>query len=355
MSRLESGWSTHRLTDQERDSLRDFAATAGSDPYDDLGAFTIEAAGAWEALTDETRRQVGSLADGSSERPELYITNLPEVADLPPTPSVTHSWARLTQRSASEAIMLTFVTGLGHPISYLDQRDGSVFHDIYPTRSNAAEISSQSSSVDLGHHTEMFFHPEPPDFLMLHCLRSAPDRHAYTSVSGLSDIEAMLSDEDRGLLREPLFAVDVARLHGRYTNDGHPYTEADPRPCIPVIASTTSGRRLRFEPALMTPTTAAAARAIQCAEHAVDKVAVRDVLRERGMLVVDNRRAAHSRSSFKAQFDGSDRWLRRMMIGSPATTRNGAIQRHDLELVRAWRTAGAIVGKVPYGNSESEE
>jgi hypothetical protein len=56
--------------------------------------------------------------------------------------------------------MMTFTIGLGFPVSYLDQRDGSVFHDIYPTRKNAAEVSGQSSAVDRGLHTEMLFHPE---------------------------------------------------------------------------------------------------------------------------------------------------------------------------------------------------
>lgn len=348
MSHSADGWATHALTDQERDSLRDFATTVGSDPYHDLGASIDEATNAWSAFTEETRHRVASLADGTSHRPELHITNLPTIKDLPPTPSATHSWARLTRACTGEAIMLAFMTGLGHPISYLDQRDGSIFHDIYPTRTNAAQVSSQSSSVDLGHHTEMFFHPKPPDFLMLHCLRSMPERHAYTSVSAVCDIEAALSSGDRDLLGEPLFAVDLARLHGRYTNDGSAYTTADPRPRIPIVSSTAVGRRFRFEPALMTPTTAPAGHAMRRADHAADRVAVHDVLREGGVLIVDNRRAAHSRSRFSAHFDGADRWLRRVMIGTATAAASAPIQRHDLELAHAWRATGAIVEPISY-------
>ncbi|MGY0235167.1 TauD/TfdA family dioxygenase [Longispora urticae] len=318
------------------------------DPYDDLEGFSREAAHAWAALDDHTRHLVTSLADGSSERPELYVSNLPEVRNLPPTPSVTRSWARIPHDQVSEAAMLTFAVGLGHPMSYLDQRDGSVFHDIYPTSGNAAEVSSQSSIVSLGHHTEMFFHPEPPDFLMLHCLRSLPERRAYTSVSSLGDMEAILDDEDRQVLREPLFALDLARLHGMYVNEGRPIAEDDPRPRVPAISSPAATQRFRFEPGLVTPTTAAAARAMHHAEDAADRVAVRGTIRERGLFIVDNRRAAHSRSPFSARFDGRDRWLKRMMIGTAPAFRSGVIRHHDLDLLRTWRANGAIIEHVAY-------
>jgi hypothetical protein len=355
MEHERAEWSTHFLTDQERDTILRLAATTGSDPYDDLGSFVRESAATWDSLTAETRNRVAELASGTSARPELCIANLPEIQGLPPTPAVTDSWARLTRDRVSESIMITFATGLGFPISYLDQRDGSVFHDVYPTRSNATAISSQSSSIDLGLHTEMFFHPEPPDFLALHCLRSPRERSAYTSVASLTDIEARLSEEDRATLREPLFALDLARLHGRYTNRGRAHTEADARPRIPIITDSTIGPRFRFEPALMTPTTDGAAQATRRAEHTAEAVAAPGVLREQSLLIVDNRRAAHSRSPFVARFDGSDRWLRRMMIGRANAAPAGAIERHDLELVRAWCDAGTIIEPIPYGSSTKEQ
>ncbi|WP_455572022.1 TauD/TfdA family dioxygenase [Actinokineospora sp. 24-640] len=197
--------------------------------------------------------------------------------------------------------MMTVTAGLGFPISYLDQRDGSVFHDVHPTRGNEAEVSSQSSSVDLGLHTEMFFHPEPPDHLVLHCLRSPRGRSARTCVASVADIEEKLSEEDRALLREPLFALDIARLHGSYTIDGRPCADTDPRPRVPIIADSPAATRFRFEPALMTPTTVAAAAAMRRAEQAAESVATPGVLVENSILIIDNRRAAHSRSPFTAE------------------------------------------------------
>lgn len=348
VDRKHSEWGFLALTDRERDVLDRLALAHGADPYEDLGAFMRECAEGWDSLTHRTRARVQELAAGTSARPELWITNLPEVPGLPPTPSVTESWTRLTRGRVGELVMTTFAAGLGFPISYLDQRDGSVFHDVYPTSKNAAEVSSQSSSVGLGLHTEMFFHPEPPDFLVLHCLRSPRDRSAYTSVASLTDIEDELSEEDREILREPLFAFDLARLHGKYTIDGRPYVDTDPRPRLPIITDTQVGRRFRFEPALMTPMTEAAATAMHRAEQAAESVATAGVLAERSLLIVDNRRAAHSRSPFTASFDGADRWLRRMMVGVADPCAGGVIERHDLELVHAWSEKGATVEPVRY-------
>ena len=348
------GWNTHALTDSERDELGRLAVEARSDPYDDLKGFIQECGVVWASLSVETRNRVEDLVRGTSGRPELCITNLPGLESLPPTPAVTDTWARLTRDRVSETAVVALAAGLGAPISYLDQRGGAVFHDVYPTRRNAAAISSQSSAVHLGMHTEMFFHPEPPDFLVLHCLRSPRERSARTSVASLDDIETHLSAQDRAILREPLFALDLARLHGRYTHDGRPYTQADPCPRIPIVDDAPSGQRFRFEPALMTPTTEAAAQAMWQTELAAEAVARSGQLEERSLLIIDNRRAAHSRSTFLARFDGSDRWLRRTMVGRTDETQAGAIERLDLELVHAWRGAGAIVEHIPYGSFTKE-
>lgn len=45
---------------------------------------------------------------------------------------------------------MTLCVGLRHPISYLDQWDGNVFHDVFPTRTKVLEVSSQSSHAPLG-------------------------------------------------------------------------------------------------------------------------------------------------------------------------------------------------------------
>ncbi len=141
------------------------------------------------------------------------------------------------------------------PISYLDQRGGRLLHDIFPTVANATKVSSQSSSVGLGFHSEMFFHPTPPDFLMLHCLRADPDGEAATSIASTKDIIQSLPTKQAQALSREEFALDLARLHGSYQHNGRGIVDTDERPVVAALPAHHSGRPVRFEPELTTATT----------------------------------------------------------------------------------------------------
>ncbi|WP_308706068.1 TauD/TfdA family dioxygenase [Nocardia nova] len=343
----DAGWAALRLTNAERDSLRALASAVTSDPYREFSSFRAAAREGWLCLLSRTRVAVGEFAGGVSARPELYIENLPCPADLPPTP-VHAGEHRPTCDTLGEYVMTVFSCGLGCPISYLDQRDGRIFHDVYPTYENAGAVSSHSSRVGLGFHTEMFFHPAPPDYVMLHCLRSDPRQMAGTWVAAAADIELSLCPRDRMTLRQPRFALDLAHLHGRYRHRGNPIQETDPRPVIPVLADQRS-TGFRFEPALMTPLDAQAEHSMCLAEQAAERCAARGKLREGGLLLIDNRRAAHARTAFPARFDGADRWLRRMMLARSASPASDVVRyRHNLELIDPWRATGAVLQEVSY-------
>lgn len=344
-------WDLVELAAEDRSVLVRHAADLGANPYTDLATFRQGAAEAWKALSAGVRERIGSLASGVSSRPELYLTGLPIPLDLGPTPTEAVGCVQ-TPGFVSEFLTMVVCTGLGAPISYRDQRGGSVFHDIFPTRANATAVSSHSSSASLGFHTEMFFHPQPPDFLLLHCLRADPAGVASTSVAALVDIEAALTGLDRDLLSAPLYAMDLHRLHGSYVCNGRPIAATDPRPMFAMSPSSRESGRFRFEPELTTALTDAALRTMHRADQVAGDVARTGRLTPGGMLLVDNRRAAHSRSEFPARFDGSDRWLRRVMIGTCDESRPVVHGRHDLELATAW---AAVAPRVDIPASSTHE
>lgn len=340
-------WANHRLTDAESDGLRRAAADLRVDPYADPRMFRVAASTAWRILQPVTRARVWALAAGTALRPELRITNLPTECSLPPTP--TANTARPTTSGfLSELIISTFTVGLGTPMSYADQRNGRLYHDVFPTPGNAGALSSQSSQVSLGFHSEMFFHPTPPDFLALHCLRADPDGNASTAVASVYDMIAELDAAHVTQLCAPNYALDLARLHGSYVAEGRAIRETDPRPLIPVIARSSGTVTLRFEPELTTPTHEAAAEALQAAKHAAPRVARIGHLSDGELLLVDNRVTCHARSPFVARFDGSDRWLRRMMISASRPSDAGHVPLPGLDLTRGWLDRGVPLRHVPY-------
>ena len=338
---------THRLAEDEVKSLLQIAENSQSDPQADLLGLRLDAYTGWLSLHQETRSLVQELADGSSLRPELHLTNLPIMDALEATPIAEDS-VRTISGTLSEFIMLVFSIGLGSPISYFDQRNGNIFHDVFPTRRNSLALSSQSSEANLGFHSEMFFHPSPPEFLALHCLRPDVDEEAITGIASLADIEVELNADELHQLRQPAYAVDIAHLHGSYTHQGRAIRESDPRPIIPVIYEAHEMKLFRFEPELMTPIDGPASGAIHHADEIAASVAATGRLTHGSLLLIDNRRAVHSRSPFKARFDGTDRWLRRMMIRAGHVPETGKSDEPESELSQAWAALGAAVSYFPY-------
>jgi L-asparagine oxygenase len=306
LSSAERQWSHLQLSAHDHDHLTQSALCSTLGWEHNSGAPGNRAHETWPGLTKSLRTAIRAVATGTSERPELFITGLPVDINLGSTPTVEVPGLATPSR-LSEFLMFVISAGLGSPISYRDQRAGYVFHDIFPTRANAHAVSSQSSSAVLGYHTEMFFHPEPPDFLMLYCLRADPADQAVTAVASVADVMRGLSTDEQRVLRQQQFALDLARLHGTYQHDGRAIGEQDPRPVFAVVEPRKGGVRFRFEPALTTPLTTRAKHALEHADELAAEVSVVGKLLPGTILIIDNRRSAHSRSRFPAKFDGTDR------------------------------------------------
>jgi hypothetical protein len=101
----------------------------------------------------------------------------------------------------------------------------------------------------------------------------------------------------------------------------------------------------------MTPLTDRANRAFDHLASVVSDLATPVVLTPGSALLIDNRRILHARSTFSAHFDGSDRWLRRMMIASGPRPRSseGTERVIDSDLLVGWshRPTVASLGGAP--------
>jgi alpha-ketoglutarate-dependent taurine dioxygenase len=80
------------------------------------------------------------------------------------------------------------------------------------------------------------------------------------------------------------------------------------------------GRGLRFDPAYSRlPDDPAFREAYRALESALADVRVDVVLSPGDVLVLDNNTVVHGRSAFAARYDGRDRWLKRVLVGTGAT------------------------------------
>jgi L-asparagine oxygenase len=169
-------------------------------------------------------------------------------------------------------------------------------------------------------HTELVFSrrnptcpldAESPDFILLWCLRGDPGGTAETLVLTVDDLCAELHPSSLDVLSQARFEL---RAPYSFTRD-----EPGDRPWVgPVPLFREGPKRLAaFDLACGT-------RGIdEGAENALNElrkaaqtpgIIKRLHLQSGDLLVLDNRRCIHGRTSFSARFDGKDRWMLRVYI-----------------------------------------
>lgn len=248
----------------------------------------------------------------SPPEPEIGYRLVPGLfagfGDLGPT--MTH-WKDVDRgRTAAFDIGLVLVASLlGQVFGWENQQQGRIVHNILPNPDSAELQVGASSTARLSWHTEDAFHPGRADFLLLACVRNHDG--VGTGLSAIGSAE--LSEADVAVLSEPQLMI--------YPDASYEEYEAD---ACQVAGMPTLWRRsgrlcLRYDPAytrLLTTDlnfTGAYHRLGQGLEHKGVMIA----LEPGDLLIVDNDATVHSRAPFRARYDGTDRWLKRVLVRAP--------------------------------------
>jgi hypothetical protein len=295
------------LRADERAQTRRLLAGMALDPYADFERFAFEAKLIFHQLPEGLRRRLLKFGRVGSLDGALLVRGLAEDPDLPPTP--TRSDEKVSKASfASELWLCTIAAAFGEPIGYLQEKQGSILQDVFPTPSNAGKQTSESSAVLLAFHTEVAFHPFLPDYVLLYGLRQDPHKEARTMFASVRRIFPLLSPQDRETLFAPLFRTGIDYSFGNVRE------ERGTGPLIAVLYGDREDPFLRYDLDLMVGETEAARQALEIVREVVDEVKREVVIEPGSLLIVDNRRAVHARSVFRATFDGRDRWLQRAAV-----------------------------------------
>lgn len=231
-------------------------------------------------------------------------------ADLPPTPP---EFEREPSRPAlpPEVCLVLFGVLLGDVFGWETQQAGRLVHDIVPSEQEQKSQTSASSAVELGWHTEDAFHPYRADYLGLACVRN-PDR-VPTTLAELRSLE--LSERTQSVLSQPRFYQRPDTSHSP-TGSDDVGAWADP-PLARVLSGMAGSRSLCVDADF----TVAADDEDTEAESALEELKreieskLGDLVLEPGdYLFLDNQRCVHGRRPFRARFDGTDRWLKRVSV-----------------------------------------
>lgn len=277
------------------------------DPNSEFETFYEDARLAFHEMPRRLRRAVVDFAKRGNTDGVMLIRNLPQDPTLPPTPTQTGQRAK-KESAISEFWLCAIASALGEPVSYLQEKQGNIFQDIFPTAANADKLSSESSSSLLDFHTEIAFHPYMPEYLLLYGLRQDPDKTARTIFSSVHRFFHLLPPSVRDALFSSLYRTGVDYSFGNFDE------VSGAGPLVSVLYGDRLDPYLRYDLDLMVGETPEAAEALQVVRRLVNQ-AQRDVIIEPGsLLLIDNRRCVHARSDFKAYYDGRDRWLQRMAV-----------------------------------------
>lgn len=235
-----------------------------------------------------------------------------------PTPP---SWAAASaERTAGWGIaLLLLASAMGRAFGWEGQQDGRIVHDIVPSRGHETEQTGASSSVLLSPHTEDAFHPQRAHLLMLGCLRN-PDGVATHAASVR---RARLDDHDRAVLSRPSVPI--------LPDDSYHWSSSGAPPAVPTLWRRDDGDCLRFDP-VYTPLDEADEAYRAAYDRLADelgRVAGSVRLAPGDVLVIDNDAVVHGREPFRARYDGTDRWLKRISIRVPGRRRPSAESAED--------------------------
>ncbi|MCX4461333.1 MULTISPECIES: TauD/TfdA family dioxygenase [unclassified Streptomyces] len=265
----------------------------------------------------EARRLPQSLTAGLDElvRPpdphigHRVVKGLLDCGDPGPTP--LHWRASDPRRSADLDIALALVASrLGRVFGWRNQQDGRIVHNILPSPGQERLQVGAGSVVPLAWHTEDAFHPYRADILLLACVRNPDDVGSRLS----SATSASLTAADVAQLQRPLTVV--------LPDDSYADREAELRRQIGIATlwhREYGALGIRYDPSYMhrltdDPDFIAAfdrlGHALEANGHVVP-------LEPGDLLIIDNDAVVHGRLAFTPRYDGTDRWLKRVLVRSP--------------------------------------
>jgi Fe(II)/alpha-ketoglutarate-dependent arginine beta-hydroxylase len=258
----------------------------------------------------------------------LVLSGLPvDDAELGRTPE---HWANKVAPANTLRQDIAFylcATLVGEPIAWATQQDGYVMHDVLPIKGHEKEQIGSGSEELLTWHTEDAYHPLRADYLGLMCLRN-PDG-AQTTMADIADVT--LDDATHRTLSEKRFHIMPDHSH-RAENQGAEIVDpkvaelrsrsheqvkramSAPEP-VSVLFGAPDSSYLRLDPHFMRDLHGADEQdALDTICAKLDEALVDVVLRPGDICFIDNYRMVHGRKPFRARFDGTDRWLRRLNV-----------------------------------------
>lgn len=258
----------------------------------------------------------------------LISTHIVDERKIGLTPEHWKARSKVSPTLEEEILFVLFSSLLGDVVGWTTQQDGFIIHDVLPIKEDENEQISTGSQQTIWWHNEDAFHPYRGDYVALMCLRN-PD-NVPTTLASIHEVK--LNAHQTKVLFEPRFIIRPDESHAEKNRsdmhqpngDGDNLLEAAYQRIrqmhkVPQKLSVLYGDPkcpyIRIDPYFMEPLADDEAQsALNALIRSIDACLTEVVLQPGDYLFVDNYRAVHGRKPFRAKYDGTDRWLKRVNI-----------------------------------------
>lgn len=210
---------------------------------------------------------------------------------------------------------------IGSPIAWSTQQGGRIVHEVFPIKEHERDQLGFSSKENLEWHTEDAFHPLRGDYIALMGIRNP----TFTPTMIASNTEIDLTLEEYKPLFKPIFKIKPDNSHLQEVSSDNQNNissaqkamhELNARPIeIPVLFGDPKKPYWRLDPYFMeTPEDSEATYALTLLIKAISENLKEVVINPGEIFICDNYRVVHGRPPFSANYDGWDRWLKRLNI-----------------------------------------
>ncbi len=312
-----------------------------SNPYREFERAATYAEEALSSLEHDDIRTLLEFKRKGGPGGRLLVSNGVVDPNLMPTTESTEDIENGKGTYYSEFTLIMLGKLLGEPFSYSQERNGAMIHNVRPAKRNESNISSDSSAVILDLHNENIYHPVQPDYLMLSGLRRDPAGVAKTLVIGADEILPLLSAEDIATLGEFQFRTSVDY------NFGNSDAERGNGPAIRVLFGDPASPMIAYDDEYIAGTNPQAQAALDRLRVILHENMYAVDLGPGQTLLLDNLKTVHGRTAFKARYDGTDRWLQRLLVSRDL--RRGEMLLGESQRTVTWNyEPGKFYGYVDY-------
>lgn len=279
-----------------------------SNPYHEFERTAAFAEQAIASLDYEDIRPILDFKRRGAPGGRVLLRGATPDPDLMPTTESTTEIENGKRSFFSEFYLVMLGKLLGEPFSYTQERNGAVIHNVRPSTKNETNISSDSSAIILDLHNENIYHPLQPDYLLLTGLRRDPSGVAKTLVLGVDEILPRLSEGDIATLNEFQYRTSVDY------NFGNANADRGNGPLIRVLFGNAVSPMIAYDDEYVAGITERAQAALDRLRKVLHEGMSEVDLGPGDILLLDNLKTVHGRTAFKARYDGTDRWLQRLLV-----------------------------------------